>query len=56
MRKLLHGSETGSLANSANPAMGGRDIRGELHGYVRGAREVVVWKLDGLDEYDIRRP
>jgi len=32
------------------------DVKGDLHGYLRGARETLVWKLEGLDEYDIRRP
>ncbi|WP_409185938.1 DinB family protein [Amycolatopsis sp. VS8301801F10] len=27
-----------------------------LHGDLREAREVIVWKLDGLCEYDVRRP
>jgi Protein of unknown function (DUF664) len=27
-----------------------------LHGDLRWAREVLVWKLDGLSKYDIRRP
>ncbi len=27
-----------------------------LHRYLRGARDAVVWKLDGLGEYDLRRP
>jgi uncharacterized damage-inducible protein DinB len=27
-----------------------------LHGELRWAREAVLWKLDGLSEYDIRRP
>ncbi|MGI5522483.1 DinB family protein [Micromonospora sp. CA-259024] len=27
-----------------------------LHGRLRGIREALVWKLDGLSEYDIRRP
>jgi hypothetical protein len=27
-----------------------------LHGHLRSAREALVWKLDGLGEYDIRRP
>lgn len=31
-------------------------MKAELHGYLRGARETLVWKLDGLSEYDIRRP
>lgn len=28
----------------------------QLHLYLRGARETLVWKLDGLSEYDMRRP
>jgi hypothetical protein len=36
--------------------MTGVDVKDELHGYLRGARETLVWKLDGLGEYDIRRP
>ena len=32
------------------------DVKDELHGYLRGAREALVWKLEGLGEYDIRRP
>jgi hypothetical protein len=27
-----------------------------LHGDLRDVREALVWKLDGLSEYDIRRP
>ena len=27
-----------------------------LHDELRGIREVLVWKLDGLSEYDVRRP
>jgi hypothetical protein len=32
------------------------DAKAELHDYLQGAREVLLWKLDGLAEYDIRRP
>src|SRR5262245_25873861 len=32
------------------------DIKKQLHLYLRGARETLVWKLDGLGEYDMRRP
>jgi hypothetical protein len=32
------------------------DVKGDLHGYLRGARETLLWKLGGLGEYDIRRP
>jgi uncharacterized damage-inducible protein DinB len=28
----------------------------DLHHYLRAAREAVVWKLEGLSEYDVRRP
>ena len=27
-----------------------------LHGYLRAGREALLWKLDGLDEYEARRP
>ena len=30
--------------------------KGYLHHELRNAREALVWKLDGLSEYDIRRP
>jgi hypothetical protein len=32
------------------------DPRTTLHSYLKSAREAVVWKLDGLSEYDVRRP
>src|SRR3954470_1241050 len=32
------------------------DVKGDLHSYLQGARETLLWKLDGLAEYDIRRP
>jgi uncharacterized damage-inducible protein DinB len=33
-----------------------KDLKAELHGDLQEAREALVWKLDGLSEYDIRRP
>jgi uncharacterized damage-inducible protein DinB len=36
--------------------MAGADPKAELHSYLQTAREAVLWKLDGLSEYDIRRP
>jgi hypothetical protein len=36
--------------------MSGLDVKGDLHDYLRGAREALLWKLDGLGEYDVRRP
>jgi uncharacterized damage-inducible protein DinB len=32
------------------------DLKHELHRYLRTAREAIVWKLEGLCEYDQRRP
>jgi hypothetical protein len=34
----------------------GSDPKADLHRYLRTAREAVMWKLDGLGEYDVRRP
>ena len=36
--------------------MSSLDVKADLHTYLRGARETLVWKLDGLGEYEIRRP
>ncbi len=36
--------------------MAGSDPKADLHYYLRAARQAVLWKLDGLSEYDIRRP
>jgi len=36
--------------------MAGSDAKAELHEYLREVREAVLWKLDGLSEYDVRRP
>jgi uncharacterized damage-inducible protein DinB len=38
------------------PAMTGSDPKSDLHHYLKTAREALLWKLDGLSEYDIRRP
>jgi hypothetical protein len=32
------------------------DPKAELHVYLQRARDALVWKLEGLSEYDIRRP
>ena len=36
--------------------MTGSDPKADLHRYLREAREALRWKLDGLSEYDVRRP
>ena len=32
------------------------DSKSDLHRYLQAGRDAIVWKLDGLSEYDIRRP
>jgi hypothetical protein len=32
------------------------DPKSELHEYLQSGREVMLWKLEGLSEYDVRRP
>src|SRR5580704_4226706 len=32
------------------------DPKVDLHNYLQAARDALIWKLDGLSEYDIRRP
>ncbi|WP_424216712.1 DinB family protein (plasmid) [Streptomyces sp. BI20] len=34
----------------------GEAFKRDLAVYVQDARDVLLWKLDGLDEYDVRRP
>src|ERR671925_2402247 len=36
--------------------MTGSDPKTDLHRYLQDAREALLWKLDGLSEYDTRRP
>ena len=32
------------------------DLKADLRRYLQDAREAMLWKLDGLSEYDVRRP
>src|SRR3954470_19112679 len=32
------------------------DMKADLHRYLQLARDALVWKLDGLTEYEMRRP
>jgi hypothetical protein len=32
------------------------DPKANLHRYLQAAREALLWKLEGLAEYDLRRP
>ena len=36
--------------------MSASDPKADLHRYLQTAREVLLWKLEGLSDYDIRRP
>src|SRR5690606_5799381 len=36
--------------------MSASDDKAVLHRYLRAGREAILWKLDGLSEYDVRRP
>src|SRR5262245_13579221 len=36
--------------------MTGSDAKSDLARYLHTARDALLWKLDGLSEYDIRRP
>lgn len=36
--------------------MNGTDAKADLQRYLQLARDALVWKLEGLSEYDIRRP
>lgn len=31
-------------------------VKAHLHGKLRAVRQALVWKLDGVSEYDVRRP
>jgi hypothetical protein len=36
--------------------MAGSDPKADLRAYLQAARQALLWKLEGLSEYDIRRP
>jgi hypothetical protein len=36
--------------------MNGSDLKADLHFYLTRARDALLWKMDGLSEYDVRRP
>lgn len=39
-----------------NTRMALADAKADLHRYLQAGREALVWKLEGLSEYDARRP
>lgn len=44
------------MVDGTLPGMIGPEAKADLHRYLKNAREAVLWKLDGLSEYDVRRP
>jgi uncharacterized damage-inducible protein DinB len=45
-----------SVAGGRLLGMAGSNPKADLHRYLRSAREALLWKLDGLSDYDVRRP
>jgi hypothetical protein len=45
-----------SVASGKLSGMIESEAKADLLHYLRAAREALVWKLDGLSEYDVRRP
>ena len=45
-------AQLAELVQAGNPA----DPKGDLRHYLQTARDALLWKLDGLPEYDLRRP
>lgn len=45
-----------SASHDTLRGMSGSDPKAELQRYLQAARDALLWKLDGLTEYDIRRP
>jgi uncharacterized damage-inducible protein DinB len=46
----------GVEAASTLGAVTGSDPKADLHRYLQAGRKALLWKLEGLSEYDIRRP
>jgi uncharacterized damage-inducible protein DinB len=53
---LLRDGRLGQWANWHTVGMATADPKADLHRYLQIAREALLWKLDGLSEYDVRRP
>ncbi|MFE0171230.1 DinB family protein [Streptomyces sp. NPDC059002] len=47
---------SGSGAGTGSGTGTGTDAKADLRIYLQDARDVLLWKLEGLPEYDIRRP
>jgi hypothetical protein len=49
-------SVAGLPRKSSRKSLTSYSMKKFMHGYLQTARDVVVWKLNGLSEYDVRRP
>jgi uncharacterized damage-inducible protein DinB len=47
---------THTTGSSARLDSDGTDPKQDLHHYLKSAREALLWKVEGLSEYDARRP
>lgn len=45
-----------AIGASCTPYFGMDDAKAVLRHYLQAGREALLWKLDGLDEHDVRRP
>ncbi|MFE2288552.1 DinB family protein [Streptomyces sp. NPDC059443] len=49
-------AQTPSPSPTPTPAPAPADPKADLHHYLQSARDALLWKLEGLSEYDARRP
>lgn len=56
MRSFADRVAAGSVPNWQTAVMMEVELKAALHDELRWAREAMLWKLDGLSEYDVRRP
>ncbi len=56
VRASVRGERHAESPQNEEATVASNDMKDELTGTLRGARESLVWKLDGLGEYDVRRP
>src|SRR3954470_1217788 len=53
---LLRRTPSPQVPNGHTVRMAKSDPKADLHRYLQIARDALLWKLDGLSDYDVRRP
>lgn len=53
---LVHRLGTAVAARERLSGMAASDAKADCRRYLQMAREALLWKMDGLSEYDVRRP